>query len=146
MALVENLSSFPTVEPAHDSAKEATFHWVQHLLTSQEWASNNRIFVLGDLRREVMETCLLNPFLWTHRLARVVLDDGDDQFREDWIGMYNVSIGGKSETEEHDQESNKENNNNGDVSMKDTTEPDGDIKQGGWKPWKGEWTPRPIGK
>jgi ribosomal biogenesis protein LAS1 len=145
MALVEDLSSFPTVDPAHDSVKEATFHWVQHLLASQEWASNNRTFVIGDLQREVMETCLLNPFLWTHRLARVVLDDGDDQFREDWFGMYNVSISGKSETEEHDQESNKENSNSGDVSM-NTTEPDSGINRGGWKPWKGEWAPRPIGK
>jgi hypothetical protein len=153
VSLLEDFCSLPRVEPARDSVKQATYHWLEYLLISPEWASPNRSFVFKDLRREVMESCLLNPLLWTHKLANLMLESGDEQFRKDWMGMYKASIA--SDREENIPKEQEDGDvGNVDDTM-DVTEPESDTKHngpanpvnaGGWRLWEGPWVPRPIGQ
>jgi ribosomal biogenesis protein LAS1 len=152
MTLMTELGSPTQTEPEADAEKEAIFHWLEHLLISTQWTRERKsYFVIEDIRPEIMELCLLYPTLWSQRLAKVLLKNGDEEFRRDWTDMHNASA---STNNLLDSSTRQNETGSKDTEMIDIDESKGNTilsysdtpsSIGGWRLWDGPWTPRPIG-
>lgn len=147
MALVKDLCSWTSVEPEQDVEKRAMFHWIEHLIIAKTWSAwRTSSFAQEDIRSDIMEECLLVPSVWTSRLSKLLLDNGSEKFRQDWSPFFDTSDLQPVETQSHDlsKEVDMLDSDKTDLSNP-VQQKDALTKQGGWKRWQGEWTPRPIG-
>ena len=151
MSLLGELGSSFSAVPDEDVGKEASFHWLKHLLTSTKWKSErSAVFALRDLRTEIMEFVLLNPSIWSFRVAEMLLQNEDERFRQDWTAMYNAS---KISSNQRPLSASQSETHPEDIDMVDAVPSketnlgilDSPLTNGGWKLWEGSWTPRPIG-
>jgi ribosomal biogenesis protein LAS1 len=90
--LLEELIKPSATDPNFDKDKSALFQWLVHLLCSREWEAICDF--QDDLKTHVTETSLLSPTVWTHKLAKAIIDRADEGFRELWAPLYEASIFG----------------------------------------------------
>jgi len=88
--LLEGLVKPSGMDPNHDYIKGPTYQWLVHLVTSQKWGATCES--QGDSQTLIIETSLLNPTTWTHRLAREILRRADEDFRQLWAPLHEASV------------------------------------------------------
>jgi hypothetical protein len=146
ITLMTDLCTLKGTEPEDDREKQAQFAWMIRLLTSPKWLDQRTaLFAIEDLRPGLIEVCLLNPCIWSQKLARVLLDNGDKMFRRDWTDIYNVFVMTSERDNAQVIEPGGQVAGMNDMSSPTGIEPTQYLKAGGWKLWDGPWTPRPIG-
>jgi hypothetical protein len=135
--------------------QDAIYQWQWHLLSSKKWNNAQlRFWQVEDLPSQLIEACFLNPNPNTQQLAKLLLEQGDGDFRRNWTALYNASFGvDLPEGNDRDDEDETE-DEDGDEEMEDgglesslVVDSDSDAEHAGrgWKLLEGPWIPRPIG-
>ncbi|OAL46715.1 Las1-domain-containing protein [Pyrenochaeta sp. DS3sAY3a] len=130
-----------------DAVKEGMYEWLVHVLLSDAWKSARQNW-RGDLVQSVLEKCLVEPGVWSLKLARAIVDRGEGVGdREAWRAVLDAA--GDEEMDMDD--GNKDGGGSEDVEMIETAKPvtleTEKTKEKTQGPQKvlGLWRPRPIG-
>lgn len=75
-----------------DTIREAACQWLIHIFTASAWVAWTKRHDLDELRTLVVEACIMNPNLWTHRVIRPLIDNADDVLKSLWAPLYNDSL------------------------------------------------------
>jgi hypothetical protein len=139
-----HMSSDSTLE------KDIIYQWQWHLLSSKKWQSSQQHFWQSeDFPSELIEACYLNPNPWTQQLAKLLLGQGEDDFRQNWTAMYNASFGVNPPEEIERNDRDDEDEKMGDTEQESplAVDSDSDVEHSGcgWKLLDGPWIPRAIG-
>lgn len=134
LAFQSSLVEDSVLVPETDPGKRCTFLWIEHLLTSGTWKSHQEVAHARETYEQLMESCLGCPGFWTHKVMKLLLDAGDQDFRRRWTRSCRASGAAvdlaDSDTPPEDVEDT--------VAI--------DVVEGSWRPYQGIWTPRPIGQ
>lgn len=147
----------------NDALHEAMYKWVLDMFLWRSLERDHRITV-RNLKRSVVETCILNPDVWTIRLAGELIQFSDEDFQEQWLPALEackLSFGDPEDEDMADVDSSVHMNSvasNGDgdfteearvadVSEEKFAPSDSVAKhtRPGWHLWPGFWLPTPIG-
>lgn len=147
--------------------KRALVQWLLHLMTTTSWQKSSR--PSEELRRTIVERCVMHPNSWSKRLARVVLDDSDHSFQKQWNPYFETSF---FDIESEDDEAPPPRHGRSDKLAKSSDHKlniprlDSSIEprkhrlfasnnipnkaptleaESGWRLWEGGWVPKPIG-
>lgn len=133
----------------HDAVKEGMYEWVLYILQSEAW-EDERSHSGAELVQALLEKCLLEPGVWSLKLAGAILDGGEGvRDREAWRAVLDAA--GNEDMLMEDVEGGVVSE---DVDMIETARP---VSLGAGKsqvkkekiqgPQKvlGLWRPRPIG-
>jgi hypothetical protein len=138
LELQDSLARPNNLDPETDTGKQAIYMWIENLLLSPSWLQFRSTINMNDIYAQLIESNLLSPTVWTHRLSKVLLENSNDAFRQDWKSQYQASIG-NLDTEGAIQEAD-------DSPLFQAESTNQHQQNGGWRPYEGVWTPRPIGQ
>ncbi|KAJ9658560.1 rRNA-processing protein las1 [Coniosporium apollinis] len=142
-----------------DALQEAMYKWVSNMLLFPRLATTFR-----NLKTSVIETCILNPDVWTLRLAEELIHYSDKDFRGQWLPALEACklASGDSEDEQMADVDRSVHvtsvaGNGGGDSTEEAAVTDASKGQfppsdslakhtrPGWHLWPGFWLPTPIG-
>lgn len=133
-----------------DAVKEGMYEWLVHVLLSDAWKGARQGW-RGDVVQSVLEKCLVEPGVWSLKLARAIVDGGEGvEDREAWRAVLDAA--GDEEVDMDDVK--KDGSGPEDVEMIETakpvtvgTETSETKKEKTQGPQKvlGLWRPKPIG-
>jgi ribosomal biogenesis protein LAS1 len=89
-SMLDQITEAPGVDGPTKSKKNALLQWLVHMLTSASWVAISQ--PSEHVNTNIMESCLLNPNIWTQKLAKIILDRSEEDFQRLWGPMYEASL------------------------------------------------------
>jgi len=78
------------MDTGDDYQKRALLQWLLHIVTTSSWHTAR--FSLDDLPTTIMEACLITPGFWSNKLAKAILNLSDNEFKQLWEPLLEVSF------------------------------------------------------
>lgn len=75
-----------------DAFKAAMYDWILHVLTSTAWLSVCPHRVRQEVWATTMTACMTQPGYWSKKLAKELLLEGDDDFQDEWLPIFEASL------------------------------------------------------